>query len=262
MTIVVLSPHRDDAAFSLGLSIDAWLAQGHTVSVLNCFTQSTYAPYSDVEALHANDRVSFVSALRRREDNAWNKLATNRLSFHDLDLLDAPLRVACAVDEVLTVEMRPGDRALARTEGAVAKLARKAQANGVFVAVPLAMGGHIDHRIVRQAALNALGATPMPVAFYEDLPYAARLDGAEDPALRAAETWPDLFAGFALGEPAGLEDAMRRKTRIAECYDSQVDSEAIRSMAEFAGRYGGRERLWADAAWRASGLLVSEENQG
>ena len=70
MIFVVLSPHRDDAAFSLGLAVDSWLAAGHSVSVLNFFTQSAYAPYSDVETLHANDRVSFVSAVRRREDVA------------------------------------------------------------------------------------------------------------------------------------------------------------------------------------------------
>ncbi len=261
MTIVVLSPHRDDAAFSLGLSVDAWLAQGHTVSVLNCFTQSAYAPYSDVEALHANDRVSFVSALRRREDVAWNKLLANRLSFHDLDLLDAPLRLACSDDEVLTVEIRPGDRALARMEGAVAKLARKSEANRVFLAAPLAIGGHIDHRVVHQAALNVLNSTPMPVAYYEDLPYATREGAAELLQPRAAETSPDLAAAFAVQTSPEPQDGMRRKTRIAECYDSQVDSEAIRSMAEFAERYGGRERLWADAAWRDSGLVAPGEGR-
>ncbi len=262
MTIVVLSPHRDDAAFSLGLAVDVWLAQGHTVSVLNCFTQSAYAPYSDIEALHPNDRVSFASAVRRREDLAWNKLVGNRLTFHDLDLLDAPLRLGCSADEVLTVEIRAGDRALARVEGAVAKLARKSHENQVLLAAPLALGGHIDHRVVHQAVLQSLATTPMPVAFYEDLPYAAR-EGAADPVERlAAEitpTKPDLQPVF-LQNAAGTEgDAMHRKIRIAECYDSQVDSDVVRSMAEFAGRYGGRERLWANAAWREAGLPRSGE---
>ena len=120
MKILILSPHRDDAAFSLGLAIDTWLAAGHRVQVLNFFTQSLYAPYSDAESLHQNDRVSFVSAVRRREDIAWNKLLRDRLEFHDLDLQDAPLRLNCDLGELPTLEIRAGDRALARAAGAIA----------------------------------------------------------------------------------------------------------------------------------------------
>lgn len=252
MIFVVLSPHRDDAAFSLGLSVDAWLAAGHTVSVLNFFTQSEYAPYSDAEALHPNDRVSFVSAVRKREDIAWGKLAGGRLSFHDLDLLDAPLRLGCAVDEVLTAEVRAGDRALARAEGAIAKLGRKAEASGLVILAPLAVGGHIDHRLVHQAALNVHALTPLPLAFYEDLPYAAREGEAGGLPDRAAGTLPGMQSGFASAEEREVEGAVRRKTRLCECYDSQVDSEVVRSMAEFCVQYAGRERFWTTDVWRTA----------
>ncbi len=247
MTIVVLSPHRDDAAFSLGLTIDAWLTQGHTVSVLNCFTQSEYAPYSDVAALHSNDRRSFASAIRKKEDLAWSKAAGSRLTFHDLDLLDAPLRLACAVDEVLTVEIRAGDRALARVHGAVAKLARKQGTERVVA--PLAVGGHIDHRIVHQAMLQVLAETSLPVAFYEDLPYAARPGAAEALAEVAANTGQGLQPCFVTEAGSRAQEAIQRKRRLADCYDSQVNSEEVRSIAEFASRYDGRERLWANPAW-------------
>lgn len=249
MIVVVLSPHRDDAAFSLGLSIDTWLAQGHTVSVLNVFTQSEYAPYSDADALHPNDRVSFVSALRKREDQAWNKLTGNRLSFHDLDLLDAPLRLACAVDEVLTAEIRPGDRALVRVEGAIAKLASRAGQGSLCVIAPLAVGGHIDHRVVHEAALRVQAGKPMPLAFYEDLPYSAREGEAAMLEDFARKAMPEAQPVFALDQGPDPTSATERKTRLAESYDSQVDSEVIRSMAEFACRYDGRERLWANQAW-------------
>ena len=68
MKIVVISPHRDDAAFSLGLSIGCWLDAGHAVNVVNCFTRSAYAPYAEFEFIHSNDRMARVSALRLRED--------------------------------------------------------------------------------------------------------------------------------------------------------------------------------------------------
>ena len=256
--IVVLSPHRDDAAFSLGLSLAQWLDDGHAITVLNCFTQSEYAPYSDVDSLHRNDRASFATAVRRKEDIAWNKLLGGKLRFHDLDLLDAPLRLACSVDEVLHVPIRPGDRAVARVAGAVAKLIRGGTPEATAVLVPLAVGGHIDHRVVRQAALDALSGTDLPVAFYEDLPYAARAGEAEELATVAEATGLLLRPTFA-SPPADVADAVRRKMRMGECYDSQVDSEVVGSIGEFCLRYSGRERLWANAAWLLSGLAVPVE---
>lgn len=250
MKIVVFSPHRDDAAFSLGLSVELWLASGHTVHVLNCFTVSAYAPFSDADSLHPNDRTSFVSATRKREDVAWNKLLGGKLQITDLDLLDAPLRLACSMDEVLTLPIRAGDRAVARVNGAAAKLAR----NEWAIALPLALGGHIDHRVTRQAGLNALAASPRPIAFYEDLPYAARPNVAESIAEAVAETGLTLQPSFAGPTVTDIEAAVTRKRHIAECYDSQIDSVEAGTLAHFASRYGGRERLWANQAWRDSAL--------
>ncbi len=261
MNIVVVSPHRDDAAFSLGLAIDDWLRSGHKVTVLNCFTQSEYAPFSDVSSLHANDRTSFVSAVRRREDVAWTKLAGTALRLNDLDLLDAPLRLVCAVDDVLTQEIRPGDRAVARISGALAKMARGVPAGHCAFAVPLAIGGHIDHRVARQAALDALTESAVPVAFYEDLPYAARPGAADTLKSFVDDLQRELAPCFAAARPSQATDAIGRKTKIAQCYDSQIDSDDVARIAQFSARYGGRERLWANVAWRESALLSHEENQ-
>ncbi len=262
MRIVVASPHRDDAAFSLGLSIERWLDAGHRVDVLNCFTQSDYAPYSDVATLHKNDRMSFASAVRKREDAAWNRLLGGRLRFNDLDLLDAPLRLGCALEEVLTVEIRLGDRARARVTGAIAKLARGAAPETMAFVLPLAIGNHIDHRIVRQAGLEALVASPLPVAFYEDLPYAARPEAMGELKRHADAVGLSLQAGFVSAAASDVEAARVRKLRLAECYDSQIDSELARNTATFCERYAGRERVWATPAWLASPLAMSEDTSG
>lgn len=256
-----MSPHRDDAAFSLGLSIEAWLGAGHRVEILNCFTQSEYAPFSDVDSLHGNDKRSFVSAVRRREDVAWNKLAGGRLKITDLDLLDAPLRLACTVDEVLTVDIRYGDRAVARVVGALRKLVEKAQPGQIALALPLALGDHIDHRVVHQAALEALAAAAVPVAFYEDLPYAARPGAEETIEARAEATGFGLASSFTHEASLAVVDSVRRKHRIAERYDSQIDNDVAWQIASFAERYGGRERLWANAHWLASSLTAGPHNE-
>ncbi len=255
MKILVVSPHRDDAAFSLGLSVEFWLGAGHRVEVLNCFTQSAYGPYSDAGSLHENDRTSFVSAVRRREDVAWNKLLGGRVQFHDLDLLDAPLRLACPLDEVFTVPIRPGDRALARVAGAIGKWVRQAGGRPAAVLLPLALGGHIDHRIVQAAGqeVAAAQAARTALALYEDLPYAARIAREEEMAEAAARVHAELWA-VVPGAEAAVQAAVRRKVRMAECYDSQIDSAVAEEIGQFSMRYGGRDRVWADAAWAGLGL--------
>ncbi len=229
--------------------------------MLNCFTQSEYAPYSDAESLHANDRVSFVSALRKREDVAWAKLLRNKVAISDLDLLDAPLRLVCGVDQVLTLEIRSGDRAVARVAGAIAKLARVGPVETLAIVLPLAIGGHIDHRVTRQAGLEALAASPIPVAFYEDLPYAARpgFDGEISSCVEA--TGLRLQPCFTADAAEDAAARIARKRCMAECYDSQIDSQVAAQITDFARHYGGRERLWANQAWRKSPLYIPATEQ-
>ena len=255
--IVIFSPHRDDAAFSVGLSIETWLEAGHTVHVLNCFTQSAYAPFSDADSLHPNDRVSFVSAVRKREDTVWAKLLGGKLLITDLDLLDAPLRLACGADEVLSMPIRPGDRAVARIAGAVAKLARTASAAELALVLPLAIGGHIDHMVTRQAGLDMLAGSPLPIAFFEDLPYAARPGAMEGIGAEAESTGFAPKPSFASEPQTDGTAAAGRKRRMAEAYDSQIDSEVAGQIADFSRGYQGRERLWCNRAWRTSVLATA-----
>lgn len=255
MKIVVVSPHRSDAAFSLGLAVGSWLEQGHTVEVMNVFTRTEHAPYSDVDSLHPNDRMSFASAVRKREDEAWVKryvgqLGRGRLSLDDLNLKDAPLRLHCEPGEVYSREPE-------LTEKVVSKLTRALQMSkaDAFV-LPLGVGNHVDHLTVRTAGLP-VDRQVTPVAFYEDQPYATRLS---DPTkLHNVVMAATLVAGVPLeavyASAAGdVEAAVVRKQRLAICYDSQVEDATTQQIAEFSREYEGRERLWANAAWRQTAL--------
>jgi LmbE family N-acetylglucosaminyl deacetylase len=246
--IVVLSPHREDAAFSLSLAIETWLARGHAVEVVNCFTRSEHAPYSDVGSVHANDRMTYVTALRLKEEESWRKqygAAQKRLTLKDLNVKDAPLRMHCALDEVASVAVNPADKAM----GKIQKALEAASA----IVLPLALGSHVDHRTVQQAALPLLTAA-LPCAFYEDLPEALGL-GEEAIAQAAREADPELAPAFA-SEVGEVDAAIKRKRRLALCYDSQIEDALADRMAGFCAQHLGRERLWANAAWRASELLV------
>ena len=256
MTIVVLSPHRDDAAFSLGLSIGAWLEADHRVEVVNCFTRSEYAPHAEFEFIHSNDRLPRVSALRLREDQSWQKMYGARMPrLTDLNLKDAPLRLHVAVSQVCGVAVNLEDKAMVKVPKAIAALMPDA------LVAPLALGAHVDHLTVREAMVRAglaLGlAAGLPVAFYEDLPYAARPGAAETIAAAAMAISEELQPVF-VTEQGAEGAAVARKRRLALCYDSQIADEEAEQIAAFCERYGGRERLWANAAFRALESVTGE----
>jgi LmbE family N-acetylglucosaminyl deacetylase len=252
--IAVVSPHRGDAAFALGLAIAAWLAEGHAVEVISCFTRSEFAPYSDAGSLHAHDRMSFVTAVRKREDEAWRKQhGVAKLTLTDLNLKDAPIRLHCKVEQVFG---RPADV----SEKVVSKIQRAVEmSKAAAIVLPLGIGGHVDQLSARDAAMSA-DKLPLRMAFYEELPFVARCDaGAVEaalqllPAMLQAELQPVLLPlASAEGEP---DRAVERKRRIGWCYDSQINEAVTTEIAEFCRRYDGRERVWANAAWRADEVL-------
>jgi LmbE family N-acetylglucosaminyl deacetylase len=251
MRIAVWSPHRDDAGFSLGLAIEAWLRLGHAVEVVDVFTRTEHAPYSDAESLHPNDRASFASAVRKREDEAWVKLyaglpGRGRLTLTEVGLKDAPLRLHCAEDEVLHREPVLSDKVMQKVQRAME------QARAEAVVLPLGVGGHVDHLTVRLAALPS-DAGNVPLAFYEDLPYAAQAPDTVEAAVQASA----LAAGVPLQswfaeEARPVDAAVARKRRLALCYDSQIEDATADAIAAFSGLYEGRERLWVNAAWSAA----------
>lgn len=259
MNILVLSPHRDDAAFSLSLSIAHWLKRGHRVTILNVFTRSLYAPYSDAETVHENDRLAYVSALRKREDEAFLKQIAGA-AIIDLNLKDAPIRLHCDSSIVCNMDAASNDTAIPKIRKAIAKQAATAHPATALV-LPLALGHHVDHRVVRDASLPL--STELACAFYEDLPYAMR-EGVrvdlsrfrEDANTRFHEAlFPVLCHGTHV-DPANF------KKRIALLYASQIDGTLAQQIAQFSHRYRGAERLWANEAWlsdaHSEGLSVPQ----
>jgi LmbE family N-acetylglucosaminyl deacetylase len=250
--ITVVSAHRGDAALALGLAIEAWLADGHAIEVISCFTRSEFAPYSDAGSLHANDRMSFVTAVRKREDEAWRKqVGSAKLTLTDLNLKDAPIRLHLHAEKVFD---RPADV----SEKVVSKIRRAMEMSKAgAVVLPLGLGGHVDAVSARDAALPVDAS--LPLAFYEELPYAARTvgeaawEGALDqiPVSVRSELEAVLVGGVR-GTAGEIDEAVARMRRVAWCYDSQIDEGITGVIAEFCRRYEGRERVWANDAWRSS----------
>ncbi len=245
LKIVVLSPHRDDAAFSLSLSIGHWLAEGHEIALLNVFTRSEYAPYSDAGTKPEAERLDYVSALRKREDEKFLAALGGAIGMVDLDVVDAPIRLRCNASIVCDMDVQAGDFAIPRVREGLAEVVKDGE---TALVLPLGLGHHVDHRTARDAALEA--STSMPCAFYEELPYAMR-DGVRVDLSRFREDASTRFHEAL--HPVQCHGTHTRpvewKRRLALGYASQIDEGMADAIASFSHRYHGAERLWANEAW-------------
>jgi LmbE family N-acetylglucosaminyl deacetylase len=219
-------------------------------------TQGTVLGTEIVEAASAGD----VMARRRLEDERFAYFAEASVVF--LDLPDAVFRGYEGDAELLG---RPRDDDPAPIELLRREILRLEPQR---VYLPLAIGGHVDHRLVRAVGAALLAEAPswtMPgpewagiVTFYEDFPYAwwsnfGRLEDLGDDVLA------ELPADVSLTpEYADISDQIERKIRGIALYESQLDglfgglrpmAEAVRAFGLKVGELGGvagfAERYWS-----------------
>lgn len=151
-TLLIVSPHLDDAVLSCAGAIHTHVRRGDQVIVATVFTQG-----------HEH-------AQRRAEDlRAVSSLGA--VALH-LGLLDAPERLRCDRTHRALVEEAPLREAdVAWVQGVIDAAIRRVKPTQVWA--PLGVGGHIDHRVVH-AALGGHTTVPSGVGsvLYEDRPYA------------------------------------------------------------------------------------------
>jgi hypothetical protein len=234
---VIVSPHLDDAALSLGASLLAGPARSWLV--LDVFSRGGWWRLDRWDG-------HLLQATRRQEEQTMARLSGARLL--DCDLPEALLRghdfnAVFSTDAGAEGPAGADREAAARIEAEVAGLA--ARWGGARWYLPLGAGDHRDHRICRDAALRALRGREGRIAFYEDQPYAANQGGQPDfggavPGLRLV---PRLQEGTA--------EQMRWKLELLRVYWSQFTQHEIEQIARYARRIGGTapaERVWRPAS--------------
>ena len=160
LKVFILSPHFDDAAYGLTLTISKLINSSVNLSLINCFTITKWTALP-VE----NKDVESVSQLRAKEDEDYNKLFNSAINIINLDLLDAPLRNGYILQNQPFVQNEL-DLIIQLKE------LLKKNVDGLLLC-PLAIGSHIDHAISRQAVVELY--KEFRVLFFEDLPYAQRI---------------------------------------------------------------------------------------
>jgi LmbE family N-acetylglucosaminyl deacetylase len=240
--LTVLSPHRDDAAFSLYISLRKWCQSGVNVSVLNFFTVSAYGKSP------AGSGPEIISAIRRAEDRRVLARIDGSIRVLDCDLLDAPLRLGIDSRAVFSPEIQ---RFASVIQPNIVALIRGNACNDLLL-IPLGLGGHVDHLAVH------LAATSFPnkhrLAFYEDLPYAAWVP---ETMLRRRIRETEARTRVQLRPAIIRQEAARwRKQCVIAQYRSQITREEAALISKFSGRYGGGERLWVPKYSQAWALLI------
>ncbi len=289
MTHVFVSPHPDDAALSCGGLIARLRDGGEPVTILTIYsgpgTLARLTPYQRL-ALGFGSREKWqpgddtaapgrpdladaapasaggaagaaptpeqVMAVRRAEDESFARFVGASVVF--LNLPDAVFR-GYEGDAELLGEPRPDDPVpVEELRAALAGLAPDA------LYLPFAIGGHVDHRGARRAAMALLAEPGSPyldrALFYEDFPYALTT-GFERPEQLDPEILPNLPAGVTLTpEYVEITDLLDRKLAGLRAYESQLGrlfggdnpmASDVREHATRVGELGGvgpSERYW------------------
>jgi LmbE family N-acetylglucosaminyl deacetylase len=213
MSILILSPHYDDAAYSCGGTIYQLSQQGIDVTMLTVMAGQPSFPLPDtpiVKMLHErwelNDE---VVELRHQEDAAAAKILGAKTRY--LDIPDCIYRLHEGQSLYPTLDSLWG--AVHPQDPAHAVLAQQNLGDVSLIYAPLGVGRHIDHQLVRDWALK-LQASGYELRFYQDYPYLRKREDI-DAAL-------SHFGEMQAYETILSEAAMQAKIASMAAYASQI----------------------------------------
>ena len=222
----VLSPHFDDAAYALAITLARIAYRGETIEVVNCFTQSEHAPQIEGEGLDD------VSGLRAQEDAEFARTLGPTVTSRGLGFPDTSARPGYG-----DVSLSFHRRNFTEDEAGLCKqliLAFSQLPDEGPVFTPLAYGNHVDHRLVRAAAEEVFPAHRL--VYFEDMPYSASAARRMLRKKLARKEFEPVLCQVKAHE-------VEAKAFALECYASQLTAEHRDFIVGRARMLGG-ERLW------------------
>jgi LmbE family N-acetylglucosaminyl deacetylase len=213
-TVLAVSPHLDDVAFSCGGVLGVLGRAGWSLRVVTVFT-ATVTPLSPFALACQLDKGLDASvdymAIRRNEDAAAMRCLGVR-DWRHLDLPEAPHRGYTSAPD-LFAGVHADDDVGPRVHDVLASTVEDAD----LVLGPQGLGNHVDHLLVA-AAIDGLD---VPLLRYRDTPYAARLctsgRAPDEVAVDVETALPDKLSacaayatqlGFQFGGVERMRDAL------------------------------------------------------
>lgn len=227
MKTYILSPHIDDAAFGLTLTISKLISNHVSVNLINCFTITKWT------GVFVSKDIEVVSALRKEEDKAFNQYLGSAIQVTNLELLDAPLRNSYIHlfhpfnENELELIGQLKNYTLENVDG--------------LLLCPLALGNHIDHILCLEAVIQVY--PKIKIVFFEDLPYANRIsfDEIKSHVNNLAKRLDKKLDSFI----SDLDKCTIDKNHAIHLYKSQVDEEICAEIIAHQNALNG-ERLWGE----------------
>jgi LmbE family N-acetylglucosaminyl deacetylase len=248
-TYLYLSPHFDDVALSCGgcAALDA--QTGH-VTVATVFAGQPDGELNEFARFQHDRWGTGAGAVdeRRLEDAS----AVRALGAHSLwlDFGDAIYRGDLYLSDLeLFGPVKPEDAATASVvQDSIRALVEKIQPVRVYA--PLGVGGHVDHRLVRDAAMSVSGRGTT-LYLYEDIPYAAARGAVEEWIADSGLKLVPIFVDVSVVMPARLASIAAYATQLPTIFRNFGPWESVvrtyhGNLSERPGRYV--ERLWVPAS--------------
>lgn len=224
--IFLLSPHPDDIALSIGGLVDIYAQQGVECCLVNFFTESDYC-------LPSFQKVD-ITKQRAEEDSKFAKLFNlKRINF---SLPDSSILEHTAQSEKLCC---PND--IRKSDLKRKLLYSINQFNPKKIFCPLGIGGHIDHRMVKEVVLDINDVTDK-LYFYEDLPYATNYSDQDIKDIIKHTTPLKLTPSL-----IDITSSWSKKEMGILFYRSQIPYNIVLSIKEYASllkHTGLFERIW------------------
>ena len=244
---IYLSPHLDDAALSCGGRIWQQTRDGASVKVITVFagvpdSEGSLSPFAQQLHTRWGAAPDVVKARRREDREALGLLGAEAFHWRYRDCIYRRTeegRFAYPGEDTLWGPIDPADAGLIdRLRDRIGALLPGVSGR---LYVPLAVGRHVDHRIVRTAAEES----GVSLTYYEDFPYAEDAESVttamEDDAWRA-ETVPLSEAAL----EAKIEAIACYRTQMSTFWESPGEmAESVRAYVERLGAGSPAERYWS-----------------
>jgi LmbE family N-acetylglucosaminyl deacetylase len=228
MKISILSPHIDDAAYCLALTISQLIQKRMEVTIINCFTITKWA------IRYVSKDINEISLLRKKEDQEFYKCYNAPINIVNLDMHDAPLRN----DYIFQFKPLEPDE-WQQVEKIKNYLLEETDA---ILFCPLAIGNHVDHVICREAVIQLY--PKIPVIFFEDLPYASRI--TEEQIFSEIKSIEEILGVPFVSRIEGFENCLINKEQNIRLYDTQINNQICSEIISHMNYLSG-ERLWGEA---------------
>lgn len=203
---VLVSPHSDDIAFSLGGTLLQNFFHGPSLMV-TIFTKSNYSPCIKIFDSE------IISKIRHSEDVKFaDKL---QIKFQGFNFSEPPLRGYLSRRDIFANKNPVSDPVYTEVYHALSKLIKSCQCE--FIVSPMGLGNHIDHIIVCNICSRIAKENNIKIVFYEDLHYASCLTLKQIKA-RANSINPDLQP-----RKINITFIFNNKIQNIKLYKTQVD---------------------------------------